>query len=104
MIRWRYARHMLGMLFVGVLTYVLFRAQGQYYVDGVGYATIESILVGQTSAAWLLGMLFVCTLLATSTSVGSGSSGGIFPHRCSWVPRWVAGSLRCCRNSAYRFR
>jgi CIC family chloride channel protein len=78
MIRWRYARHMLGMLLVGVLMYVLFRAQGQYYVDGVGYATIENILVGQTSAAWLLGLLFVCKLLATSTSVGSGSSGGIF--------------------------
>ncbi len=77
-IPWRYARHMLGMLLVGVLMYALFRAFGQYYVDGVGYSTIESILVGNTSAAWLLGLLFVCKLLATSTSLGSGSSGGIF--------------------------
>jgi CIC family chloride channel protein len=77
-ISWRYARHMLGMLLVGVLMYALFRAFGQYYVDGVGYSTIESILVGNTSTAWLLGLLFVCKMLATSTSLGSGSSGGIF--------------------------
>jgi len=78
LIPWRYARHMLGMLLVGVLMYALFRKLGQYYVDGVGYATIESILLGNTSAAWLLGLLFVCKALATSTSLGSGSSGGIF--------------------------
>jgi CIC family chloride channel protein len=77
-IPWRYARHMLGMLLVGLLMYVLYRTLGQYYVDGVGYATIESILVGRTSAAWLLGLLLVCKALATSTSLGSGSSGGIF--------------------------
>jgi len=77
-IPWRYARHMLGMLLVGLLMYALFRTLGQYYVDGVGYSTIESILTGNTSAAWLLGLLFVCKALATSTSLGSGSSGGIF--------------------------
>jgi CIC family chloride channel protein len=77
-IPWRYARHMLGMLLVGFLMYVLYRTLGQYYVDGVGYATIESILVGHTSAAWLLVLLLVCKALATSTSLGSGSSGGIF--------------------------
>ncbi len=77
-IKGKYIRHMLGMLFVGVLMYVLFKTLGQYYVDGVGYATIESILVGHSSMAWLLGLLFVCKLLATSTSLGSGSSGGIF--------------------------
>ena len=77
-IPYRYVRHMLGMLFVGVLMYVLYRTLGQYYVDGVGYATIESILVGQTSVVWLLALLFVCKALATSSSLGSGSSGGIF--------------------------
>jgi chloride channel protein, CIC family len=77
-IPWRYARHMLGMLAVGILIYVLYRTLGQYYVDGVGYATIESILLGHTSLAWLLGLLFVCKALATTTSLGSGSSGGIF--------------------------
>ena len=75
---WRYLRHMLGMLFVGLMMYALYRAFGQYYVDGVGYATIEHILVGQMSSVWLLGLLCVCKALATSSSLGSGSSGGIF--------------------------
>ncbi len=69
---------MLGMLLVGVRFYVLLRTSGQYYVDGVGYATIQSILVGQTTAAGLLGLLFLAKALATSLSLGSGSSGGIF--------------------------
>jgi chloride channel protein, CIC family len=74
----RYLRHMLGMLILGVLMYVLFRTLGQYYVDGVGYATVQAVLAGQISTFWLLGLLAVCKLLATSLSLGSGSSGGIF--------------------------
>src|SRR6202046_4451726 len=77
-IRFRYLRHMLGMLILGVLMYALLRTVGQYYVDGVGYATVQAILAGQISTFWLLGLLFVCKLLATSLSLGSGSSGGIF--------------------------
>jgi CIC family chloride channel protein len=77
-IRSRYLRHMLGMLLVGVMMYVLLRSLGQYYVDGVGYATVEVIVSGRQTAFWLLGALFVCKLLATSLSLGSGSSGGIF--------------------------
>ena len=74
----RYLRHMLGMLAVGALMYLLFRTLGQYYVDGVGYATVQAILSGQATAFWLLGLLFLCKVLATSLSLGSGSSGGIF--------------------------
>jgi CIC family chloride channel protein len=74
----RYTRHIIGMLGLGILMYVLFVTLGQYYVDGVGYATIESILTGHTSLVWLLLLLFVCKAIATSTSLGSGSSGGIF--------------------------
>jgi CIC family chloride channel protein len=77
-IPWGYPRHMLGMLLVGLMMYALYRGFGQYYVDGVGYATIEHILVGQMSSVWLLGLLCVCKALATSSSLGSGSSGGIF--------------------------
>ena len=74
----RYVRHMLGMLLVGVLMYVLFVSFGQYYVDGVGYATVQAILTGQLSTFWLLGLLFLCKAAATGLSLGSGSSGGIF--------------------------
>ncbi len=77
-IRFRYLRHMLGMLMVGVLMYLLYRTAGHYYVDGVGYATVQAVLAGQISNFWLLGALCVCKALATSLSLGSGSSGGIF--------------------------
>ena len=74
----RYTRHIIGMLLVGTLMYVLFQNLGHYYVEGVGYATIQAILGGQLSGAGLLALLFVCKLAATSTSLGSGSSGGVF--------------------------
>jgi chloride channel protein, CIC family len=77
-IKERYTRHVLGMLLVGILIYALQQRFGQYYVEGVGYATIQVILAGQLSMAGLLVLLFVCKLLATSLSLGSGSSGGIF--------------------------
>ncbi len=77
-IKSRYLRHILGMLMLGVLMYVLLRTLGQYFVDGVGYATVQAVLAGQISTFWLLGLLAVCKLLATSLSLGSGSSGGIF--------------------------
>jgi CIC family chloride channel protein len=56
----------------------LFRGFGHYYVEGVGYATVQAVLVGQLSAASLLALLFFAKALATSLSLGSGSSGGIF--------------------------
>jgi CIC family chloride channel protein len=77
-IKERYTRHVIGMLLVGILIYALFEAFGHYYVEGVGYATIQAILLGQLSAAGLLLLLFFSKMLATSVSLGSGSSGGIF--------------------------
>ncbi len=77
-IKSRYFRHILGMLIVGVLMYALLRIFGQYYVDGVGYATVQAVLAGQISTFWLLALLGLCKAFATSISLGSGSSGGIF--------------------------
>jgi len=74
----RYLRHGLGMLLVGVLMYALHERFGHYYVEGVGYSTVEAILTAQLSMAGLLLLLFVCKGLATTLSLGSGSSGGIF--------------------------
>jgi CIC family chloride channel protein len=73
-----YLRHAIGMTLVGVLLYGLFVFAGQYYVDGVGYATVQDVLLGGLKAAPLLAALFLCKLLATTLSLGSGSSGGIF--------------------------
>ncbi|WP_417307725.1 chloride channel protein [Devosia sp.] len=74
----RYLRHSIGMLMVGIMMYVLMVSFGQYYVDGVGYGTIGSVLNDETNMVWLLLLLFACKAVATSLSLGSGSSGGIF--------------------------
>lgn len=72
-----YLRHAIGMLVVGVLIYGLQRGFGHYYVEGVGYATVQAILLGQITLI-VLPLLFVSKLFATSVSLGSGASGGIF--------------------------
>jgi CIC family chloride channel protein len=74
----RYTRHFLGMLLVGGLIYGLHEKFGHYFVEGVGYSTIQAILNGWGAAGWMLALLFVCKLFATSVSLGAGSSGGIF--------------------------
>ena len=73
-----YLRHIVGMLLVGILIYGLQRTLGHYFVEGVGYATIQAILSGDMAGPGLLLLLFVCKLFATSTSLGSGASGGVF--------------------------
>jgi len=73
-----YARHILGMVLVGVLIYLLQRSFGHYYVEGVGYATVQAIVFGQLTVTGLLALLFMCKLFATTVSLGSGASGGIF--------------------------
>ena len=77
-IRGRYVRHMLGMLVVGIMIYMMERFSGHYYIEGVGYSTIQAVLGGQINAAAFLLLLFAAKLLATSISLGSGSSGGVF--------------------------
>jgi hypothetical protein len=54
------------------------RDLGQVNREGVGYATIQDVLLGGLGIAPLLGLLWACKLVATSVSPGSGSSGGIF--------------------------
>ncbi|HET7879778.1 MAG TPA: chloride channel protein [Acetobacteraceae bacterium] len=78
LVPWNYLRHALGMLLVGALMYGLLRWAGHYYVEGVGYATIQATLMNQIDAGGFLCLLFICKLLATTVSLGSGSSGGIF--------------------------
>ena len=48
------------------------------YVEGVGYATVQDLLLGGLRTAPLLMLFFACKLAATCLSLGSGSSGGIF--------------------------
>ena len=74
----RYWRHAIGMLIVGLTMYLLWRYAGHYYVEGVGYATIQATLYGQLQGGGFLMLLALCKTLATSVSLGSGSSGGVF--------------------------
>lgn len=64
----RYLRHASGMLLVGVLIYVLWRNAGHYYVEGVGYASIQATLYGQLQGGALLLLLAASKLFATSVS------------------------------------
>ena len=73
-----YLRHAGGMAIVGVMIYILMVYFGHYYVEGVGYATIQSILDHNLVFPVLLILLFFAKLIATIVSLGSGSSGGIF--------------------------
>ena len=73
-----YLRNIVGMLMLGILFYALMRFAGHYYVEGVGYSTIQAILNGDMPLPTLLFILFAAKLAATSLSLGSGASGGIF--------------------------
>jgi CIC family chloride channel protein len=73
-----YLRHGVGMLAVGGLMYALLTTTGHYYVDGVGYSTVQDILTGNLKTVHLLVLLFFLKLLATVLTLGSGGSGGIF--------------------------
>jgi CIC family chloride channel protein len=74
----RYTRHIAGMLLVGIMMYAFWTTKGHYYIEGVGYSSIQAILYNQIPGAGFLLVLMVSKLLATSISLGSGSSGGIF--------------------------
>jgi chloride channel protein, CIC family len=74
----RYLRHAFGMLLVGLLMYVFWVTRGHYYIEGVGYASIQAMLHSQIPGAGFLLIVLASKLLATSISLGSGSSGGIF--------------------------
>ena len=73
-----YIRHMAGMALVGLTMYFLFRFTGHYYVQGVGYATVQDILSSRLSLPLFLLLLVVLKLVVTSLTLGSGGSGGVF--------------------------
>lgn len=73
-----YVRQVIGMLFVGISMYVLFVNYGHYFIDGAGDETMQAILQGNINTVSLLLILFVMKLLATTISLASGASGGVF--------------------------
>ncbi len=73
-----YVRHMAGMLLVGITMYLMMVTVGHYYIQGVGYSTVQDVLSGANSQLLLLLLLFALKLLAVSLTLGSGASGGVF--------------------------
>src|SRR3984957_7052705 len=73
-----YTQNIIGMAIVGLMMVVLTRAFGHPYVDGVGYGVIQSVLDKKMASVGLLVLLFVLKIIATTISLGSGASGGIF--------------------------
>ena len=73
-----YIRHMSGMLLVGMLIYLTDRLTGHYYLIGGSYAGISDVLIQQIHWPLLLLILLVLKAVATSLTIGTGGSGGIF--------------------------
>ncbi len=73
-----YAQHMLGMFIVGCIMYAFMKSFGHYYIEGVGYSTIQDILTNLTYPSYMLLLFFAAKLLTTSLTLGSGASGGVF--------------------------
>lgn len=73
-----YVRHVGAMALLGVTMYLLMHFTGHYYIQGVGYSTVQDILTQQLTLPWFLLLLVVLKLFATSLTLGSGGSGGIF--------------------------
>jgi chloride channel protein, CIC family len=71
-------RHVIGMLFVGLLFYGLMLTTGHYYVQGPSYALLQDILRGEMTAVWLFLLLFAAKLVASVVTIGTGGSGGTF--------------------------
>lgn len=73
-----FSRHIIAMLLSGIMLYGFMMAFGHYYIEGVGYATIQDCLNLIISNFWLLLLIFIGKFLVTSISLGSGASGGVF--------------------------
>ncbi|MBN2679490.1 chloride channel protein [Acidithiobacillus montserratensis] len=73
-----YLRHMSGMLLVGMMLYGLFVFTGHYYLIGGSYFAISEILTGQLHLLGFLILLLLMKGVATSLTIGTGGSGGIF--------------------------
>ncbi|MGD8828207.1 MAG: chloride channel protein [Gammaproteobacteria bacterium] len=73
-----YLRHAAGMFLVGLMMYLFMHHAGHYYIQGVGYATVQDILTRALTDPWFLMLLFAAKMAATALTLGTGASGGVF--------------------------
>ncbi|MEY2341297.1 chloride channel protein [Acidithiobacillus sp. IBUN Pt1247-S3] len=73
-----YLRAIVGMGAVGVGIWLIFVVTGHYYVEGVGYATVQDVLNGVLLNPGFLALLVLLKILSFSTTLAAGGSGGVF--------------------------
>jgi CIC family chloride channel protein len=73
-----YTQNIVGMAIIGLMMVILTRLFGHSYIDGVGYSVIQAIFDQRMTTVGLLALLFILKMIATTVSLGSGASGGIF--------------------------
>ena len=87
-----YLRHGVGMLMVGVLIYALLRFKGHYFVEGVGYATIQSILENNLSASACCSACSPPNCSRPRSALAPAPRAAFSRPRCSWARRWAPPS------------
>lgn len=95
-----YVQNIIGMVIIGVMAYGFQVFAGHPHTSGVGYSTIQSVLEGHETAVWLLVALFLGKLVATSISLGSGASGGIFSPSL-FIGATLGGAVAALGNLSY---
>jgi len=73
-----YMRAAAGFTGIGIALFLFGHFTGHYYIIGGGYDAIAAILEGHVTTFLLLAVLCVAQVFATSLSIGSGASGGVF--------------------------
>ena len=73
-----YLKHAFAMLLVGLMIYGMQVVTGNYQIEGPGYASLQDLLRGDQTALWFFGLLFAAKLIATTLTLASGGSGGVF--------------------------
>lgn len=73
-----YLRHAIGMSLVGIMMYSFMHFYGHYYIDGIGFSTIQDTFDLAIMNFGLLALLFIAKFIATCLTIGSGATGGIF--------------------------
>ncbi len=73
----KYIKPAIGGLIVGILSFILFKSYGRYFLFGVGYSFISDVLSSKNFPFIIIFVLIFAKIIATSFTLGSGGSGGI---------------------------
>ena len=73
-----YLKHAFAMVIVGLMIYGMKRVTGDYEIEGPSYAALQDILRGTDTTLWFFALLFAAKLVATTLTLASGGSGGVF--------------------------